>query len=284
MMELQNVSFGYRPGESTLKGVDLKIEIGSCLALIGANGSGKSTLLMLLNGLLRPTQGQIFWSGRPVDYHQKGLKELRKHVGFVFQNPDHQLVAPTVEQDLAFGPLNLGRSSKETRGQVERIAGEFGISHLLQQPVSRLSFGQKKLVSLAGVIVMEPDLLVLDEPTLGLDVDHQGRLEAFLKGFQTRGKTIVYSTHDWDFLAKTADQVGVLNHGSVVERGDPWRILSGDQRLIEVGLRPYPVGQVSQALGLKTLDQSVILKTLVRSIRESSKVFLRDLRHRSGRR
>ncbi len=272
-MELQKVSFGYRPGESTLREIQLEITCGSCLALIGANGSGKSTLLMLLNGLLRPTQGTLLYGGRPVDYRQRGLKELRQKVGFVFQNPDHQLVAPTVEQDLAFGPLNLGRTSQETRGQVAQIAEEFGISLLLQQPVSRLSFGQKKLVSLAGVMVMDPDFLVLDEPTLGLDVHHQSLLEGLLRGFQNRGKTIVYSTHDWDFLARTADQVAVLHRGSLVDLADPWRILSDDQRLVEVGLRPYPVGQVSQALGLKTLDQSIILKTLVRSIGESSKGF-----------
>jgi cobalt/nickel transport system ATP-binding protein len=203
-----------------LDGINLTIQKGVRLAIVGANGAGKTTLLLHLNGLLRPSDGEILLDGYKVGYSAKDLAEWRKRVGLVLQEPDDQLFASTVYEDVSFGPLNIGLSKDEAAQRVDQALAAMGIVQLAQRPPHLLSFGQKKRVAIAGAIAMQPQILVLDEPTAGLD--HRGSqslLEA-LEQLEALGTTLIFSTHDVDMAYGFAHQVAVFHAGKVLAQGD----------------------------------------------------------------
>lgn len=214
LFEIRHLSHRYSAGNPSLNGCSLRIEPGSRNALLGPNGSGKTTLLQLLNGLLRPSSGEIIFDGRTIDYSRRGLHTLRQRVGLVFQNPDQQLFSASVWEDVSFGPINLGLSPELTRLRVETALAAVGMADQADRPVHMLSFGQKKRVALAGVLAMEPEVLLLDEPMAGLDAEMHGGLLAILENLTRQGKTIVVSTHDVDFAYHWADQLHLLSAGN----------------------------------------------------------------------
>lgn len=210
IFRLEHVSVCYEPGEPVLKDLSFSIDEGESICVLGANGSGKSTLLRLLAGLLFPAQGSFRAFESPVgekDFDNTAFAcRYHRRVGFVFQNTDAQLFCSTVREELAFGPLQLGLAQNEAEKRVEETARLLGISHLLEKTPLRLSGGEKKKTAIAAVLTMNPDVLLLDEPTEGLDPRTNRWLMGFLRALSGAGKTIILATHDLAMARKTANR------------------------------------------------------------------------------
>jgi cobalt/nickel transport system ATP-binding protein len=240
IFELEDVSFEYEQIPA-LRGLSLAISEGESIALVGANGSGKSTLLRLLDGLCFPSNGTLSFGGQQVtpDLLQRDEFSLpfRRRVGLVFQNPDVQLFNPTVFDEVAFGPLQMQWSSEAVRARVEQTLSIMGIAHLRDRPPYRLSGGEKKRVALASVIVLEPEVLLLDEPTSTLDPRSQSQLIDLIQGWKSSAaKTLVTATHQLEILEDIADRVLVLEQGSLIAAGSPKEILSNHDLLLRANL------------------------------------------------
>lgn len=216
LIELHAVEHRYPDGSAGLDGCSLRIAPGSRNALLGANGSGKTTLLLHLNGLLQASAGRIDFAGQPLAAGRDGLNALRRRVGLVFQNPDRQLFSASVVEDVSFGPLNLGLDEATVRRRVGEALAAVGLADLADKPVHHLSFGQKKRVCIAGVLAMQPEVLLLDEPMAGLDAGMQNELLAVLDDLSARGIAILLSTHDVDFAYRWAEQIHLLAAGRCI--------------------------------------------------------------------
>ena len=234
IFELRDVSYSYA-AIPAVQGVSLTVESGQRVAVLGANGSGKSTLLKLLDGLYFPDAGQVRFDGNPLTEAALNsaafTHSFRRRVGLVFQNPDVQLFNPTVFDELAFGPLQLRLPPEEIRRRVAQTLEELELSHLASRPPHRLSGGEKKRVALASVLVMDPEVLLLDEPTAGLDPKSQSQIIDFIAGWQG-DKTVITSTHDLDIVADIADVCLVFQAGRLVTSGASASILN-DLPLLE---------------------------------------------------
>lgn len=239
LLELEAVSYRYPDGSLGLDACSLTIERGSRNALIGVNGSGKTTLFQHANGLFRPRSGIVRYAGEAVDYSRKGLRELRSRVGLVFQNPDRQLFSASVREDVSFGPMNLGLDESTVRARVVSALQAVGISKLADKPVHNLSFGQKKRACIAGVLAMEPELLVLDEPMAGLDHGMKNELLAVLDALSARGITLLLATHDIDFAYRFADRIHLMQAGRCAASLPTNNLVACGEALAEVGL-PLP--------------------------------------------
>lgn len=253
ILSLQNVSYRYPDGTHALNSCSLQISRGSRTAVLGANGAGKTTMFLHLNGLIRPTAGQLLRNGIPLDYSRKGMRELRSKVGLVFQNPDSQLFSATVQEDVSFGPMNLGLDKTAARKRVEDALLAVGLNELAEKPVHNLSYGQKKRVCIAGVLAMQPDILVLDEPMAGLDAAMQEDLTQLLNQLHTDGMTIIIATHDLDFAYGWADEVIVLDAGKLLAQGPPEEILLRDDIKRRLGAMPM-VAELTRQLSLIGID------------------------------
>jgi len=247
---LEAVSLTYRyPNSDTdaLSGCSLAVPAGQRVALLGANGSGKTTLLLLLNGSFRPAAGEVRLDGAPTSYDRAGLRRWRRAVGLVVQDPDDMLLAGTVRQELAFGVLNLGRSEDDARVDVDRILVALSLDHLRDRPTHLLSAGERHRVAIAAMAITEPAVLLLDEPTAGLDPAGVEEVLAVLDRLHAAGTTIVVSTHDVDLAHRWADVVAVMVAGSVAACGS--REVLHDQELIESArLRPPSAFTIWQSL------------------------------------
>ena len=213
LIELKDLSFKYPSGRSVLKGVDLALCRGDRIGLTGSNGSGKTTLLHLMVGLLRPDSGSVFALGVE-RREEKEFFEVRSHIGLVFQDPEDQLFCPTVAEDVAFGPFNLGWSRDEVQQAVAETLRQLGLAHLEQRLTHRLSFGEKRLVSLATVLAMRPVALLLDEPSASLDADVTERLIAVL---QTLDVALLVVSHDERFLDRVVTSRVSLCEGKLAK-------------------------------------------------------------------
>ncbi|WP_344609626.1 energy-coupling factor ABC transporter ATP-binding protein, partial [Streptomyces glaucus] len=236
LVALRGASFAYEDGPAVLSGLDFEIREGRALALLGRNGSGKTTLMRLLSGGLRPHTGELVVEGRPVAYDRKGLTRLRTTVQLVVQDPDDQLFAASVAQDVSFGPLNLGLPDAEVRARVDEALTALDIAALADRPTHLLSYGQRKRAAIAGAVAMRPRVLVLDEPTAGLDPDGQERLLATLGELRARGTTVVMATHDVDLALRWADDAALLTPGGV-RTGPAATTLARADLLRQAGLR-----------------------------------------------
>ncbi len=213
-LQFQEVSFSYPGGPEVLRHVSFSIQPGEKVALVGLNGSGKSTLLLHTNGLLIATSGTVSVNGKAID--RKTVDECRKSVGMVFQNADDQLFMPTVEADVAFGPRNMGLSEEEIKRRVEKALRQTGCMELKDRASFHLSGGQKKMVSIATVLSMEPNILVFDEPTSGLDFAAQAQ---FIGIVDRLPHTILMSTHDMDLARRLCTRAILMDHGSIAYDG-----------------------------------------------------------------
>ncbi|MEI6305592.1 MAG: ABC transporter ATP-binding protein [Deltaproteobacteria bacterium] len=221
------LSYSYPDGTRALGDVSFSIHHGEAVAVIGANGAGKSTLLLHLNGCLAPSEGTVRIGDYPVT--KATLPEIRRTVGMIFQNSDDQLFMPTVGEDVSFGPLNLGFPPDEVSQRVEVALAEVGALHLRDKPPHRLSAGEKRRVAIATVMAMTPDILVLDEPTTGLDPLSRRKLLGLLSGFS---HTRIIATHDLEFVLELCDRVIVLYEGTIAADGTTREIFS-DSALLE---------------------------------------------------
>lgn len=246
----RDVDYVYPGGVAALRGLNLEIQVGRKLAILGPNGSGKTTLLLLLNGTYQPTRGEIRLDGRPVGYGRRFLNGWRRRVGLVLQEPDDQLFAATVEQDVSFGPLNLGLSADEAARRVREALAALRIAQLADRPTHALSFGQKKRVAIAGVLAMRPELLVLDEPTAGLDPYGVTHLLGALQPLHAAGTTLVFSTHDVDLAYAWADEVALFHEGGVLRQGETTAILSDRDLLRQARLHPPLLLEIGELLAV----------------------------------
>ena len=219
MLRLENITFSYDKETEALKDITLNIEKGRKTLFLGENGSGKSTLFLIMNGLLKAQKGNIYFEEKKIEHKKKNLEELRKKVGIIFQDPEIQIFAPLVFQEVAYGPENLGYSEEKVEENVNRAMKEINIEDLKDRPCHHLSYGQKKRVSIAAITAMEPELLILDEPTAWLDSKNTKRVSEILDNFSEAGKTLVVSTHDTDFAYEFADYIYVLDKGKIVRQG-----------------------------------------------------------------
>lgn len=243
-IQLQEVEYRYAAGTPferlALKDVSFTIPEGRFVAIIGHTGSGKSTIIQHLNALLRPTKGKVVIGGRVVsaDKKEKNLKEIRKKVGIVFQFPEHQLFEETVEKDIMYGPMNFGVSEEEARDRARGLIEKVGLpDSVLEKSPFDLSGGQMRRVAIAGVLAMEPDVLVLDEPTAGLDP--RGRkeiMDMFYALHKEKGLSTVLVTHSMEDAAFCADDMVVMHKGSVCMQGTPRELFSRPEELASYGL------------------------------------------------
>ncbi len=189
--------------------------------MVGANGAGKSTLLLMFNGMLRPESGEIRYHGRPLSYTRSSLREVRRRVGFVFQDPDRQIIAPTVWQDVAFGPVNLGLPEKQIQDAVSTALHQVGLEGFERRPPHLLSGGEKKRVAIAGILAMDPDVLILDEPTSTLDPAGSEDIMDLLEELHHQGRTIIISTHDVELAYSWAETIILMEKGEIIAFGTP---------------------------------------------------------------
>jgi cobalt/nickel transport system ATP-binding protein len=223
-----------------LDALSLAVPSGKRLALLGANGSGKSTLLRILDGLAFPQGGEVFFCGEPLTEERLQDAEFaysfRRRVGLVFQNPDIQLFSPTVFDEVAFGPLQLGWPKEKVRAKVEEMLAVMKITHLRDRSPHHLSTGEKKHVTLASVLVLDPEVLLLDEPTAALDPKSSSQMIDFLFGLQGGAKTVVTTTHDLDIVEDIADECFIFQAGRLIASGNPAEILSQTPLLEQTNL------------------------------------------------
>jgi cobalt/nickel transport system ATP-binding protein len=241
VLAFEQVGFCY-PGyaQPALRGASLRLEAGQKVALLGRNGAGKTTLLLHGNGLLRPENGVVWLAGAPLSYDRRGLLAAREQVGLVFQNPDDQLFSASVAQDISFGPLNLGLAAPEVRRRVAAAAELCDVSDLLERPTHALSGGQKSRVALAGVLAMEPRVLLADEVTAGLDPWMREQALAIFDQLASRGTAVLFSTHDLEAARRWADLVAVMDRGMVLAVAPP------EQAFADRELRAYMMPEVGE--------------------------------------
>lgn len=236
-LSTENLSFTYPDGTQALKNINIEIEKGEKVAIIGHNGAGKSTLFSHFNGLTEPTSGCVKIEGKPISFEKDELLKVRQKVGIVFQDPNDQLFAPTVKEDIAFGPMNLGLSYDEVEKRVEDALKMVGMENYEDKTPHHLSGGQQKRIAIAGIIAMKPELMILDEPTAGLDPDGVEKVLNIMNQLNEEGMTLIISSHDIDMISKYADKIFVLYNGEIIESGNKNKIFSDMELLKKAHLR-----------------------------------------------
>lgn len=272
ILELKNLGFTYGKGtpfeKRAVNNINLKINKGEFIGIIGHTGSGKSTLVQMLNGLIRPTDGQVFLDGKDIWEEPKQIRNVRFRVGMVFQYPEYQLFEETVYKDIAFGAINKGLTGDELDRAVRSAAKFAGVkeNHLEKSPFD-LSGGEKRRAAIAGVIAMEPDVLVLDEPTAGLDP--MGRdilLSQIVNYHKTRGNTVILVSHTMEDIARVADRIIVMNKSELVTFDDTKKVFAKGDMLSKIGLQVPQITNIMQDLkqrgfdvpdGVLTVDEAV---------------------------
>lgn len=253
IIETKDLWYRYPDGTDALKGISLQIEKGKKIAIIGVNGSGKSTLFLNLNGVLKATSGSIQYAGKELKYDKKSLTEIRKNIGIVFQNPETMLFSSNVFQEVSFGPMNLGLPVEEVEKRVVTSLKEVNMLEFQEKSVHFLSYGQKKRVSIADILAMESQVLILDEPTSSLDPKHTKQMKGLFEKLHQRGITVIISTHDVNLAYEWAEQVFVMKAGNVVASGKSEEIFTNKKLLHDCYLeQPYLI-RIYEALQEKAI-------------------------------
>ena len=243
---VETLVYRYDPTIPALNGVDLELPPGAFCALIGQNGSGKTTLAKHLNGLLRPNSGRVLLDGQ--DCAQRSIGELARSVGYVFQNPDHQIFAATVREELAFGPRNLGCEPDEIAERGEDALGRFDLMALADAPPAVLGYGQRRLVTIAAVVAMRTPLLILDEPTTGLDWRSASQLMALLAELNGAGHTILLITHDMRLVCDWTPRTLLMHEGRLLADGPTAEVMARSEALARAQVAPPQVVRLGQSL------------------------------------
>ncbi|MCL2863128.1 MAG: ATP-binding cassette domain-containing protein [Methanimicrococcus sp.] len=271
ILETRNLEFSYPDGTKAIDDISITIPEGKKISFVGKNGSGKSTLFLLLNGTLKPKKGKVIYGGKDVDYSSSGLRDLRKKVGIVFQNSDDQLFAPTVYQDIAFGPMNLGYPKEEVERIVNLMMDQFGLRHLKDKPPHHLSGGQKKRTAIAGVLAMDPDVIILDEPLSNLDPVGADEILDILNELNHMGKTIIISTHDVDLAYAWSEYVYLLSNSRLMDEGVPGDVFSKEKQVRDSSLKNPLILDIYRELEKRWLatghEQPKDLPELARTLR-----------------
>lgn len=281
LIEINNLSHVYSPGlpfeKKAVDDISLKIEENEFIGLIGHTGSGKSTFIQHLNGLLKPSSGEIIIDGTRVDKSGSNLTDLRKKVGLVFQYPEYQLFEETIERDIAFGPRNLDISEEEVHERVKASMESVGLDYETYKDKSpfELSGGLKRRVAIAGVLAMEPKVLILDEPTAGLDPRGRDEILSEIKNIHENRKiTVILVSHSMEDVAKIAERIIVFDKGKVFLDGEPREIFRNEDKLLGVGLGIPQITSLMRTLKKRGLDINEDAIT-VEEAKESLKKYLR---------
>ncbi|MDI6867201.1 ATP-binding cassette domain-containing protein [Methanoculleus sp.] len=268
LIETRELTHVYRGNVRALEGVNFVAERKARIAVIGPNGAGKSTLFKHFNGILKPTSGEVLVRGEPIT--KENLREVRKFVGIVFQNPDDQIISPTVEQDIAFGPINLGLDDETVAHRVEEALRLLGIEDLRERAPHHLSGGEKKRVAIAGILAMEPQVLVLDEPTAGLDPQGVADLVTFINRLpEDYGMTVIFSTHHLDLVAEMADFIYVMDGGKIMGSGTVEEVFAQPELLTRAKLDVPPIPRL-----IRSLQENGVEIEMAYTYRGAEKVFL----------
>lgn len=247
ILQIRNIQYRYHDGTYALRGVSLDIKRGEFLAILGPNGSGKTTLLKHLNGLLKPADGEITLDQKPFAHYPP--KAIFQKVGFVFQDPNDQLFAPTVWEDVAFGPMNLGLLRNEIASRVDEALSLVDMRLYANKTIDALSFGQKKRVCIAGVLAMKPEILVLDEPTCGLDPSGVTAIMNLLKELNGRHSiTVIMATNTVDLVPVYMDRLAIMYHGNILKTGRPEDVFSNIEEIRHACLELPQIAQLMQVL------------------------------------
>ena len=248
-IEARELYYTYEDGTVALDRVSLRAEAGKITGVLGPNGAGKSTLFLNLNGVLTPAGGEVLLNGSPVRYDRRGVLALRRQVGIVFQDPDDQLFSADVYREVSFGAVNLGLPEAEVRNRVEEAMVRTGVWELRDKPTHALSYGQKKRVAIAGILVMEPEVMILDEPTAGLDPQGVSDIMHLLLDLRdSLGMTIMIATHDMDMVPLFCDYAYLLSCGRVMAGGRPEELFARPELLREHHLRLPRIAHLMEIL------------------------------------
>ena len=281
MIKLEDVNYVYMPGgpfeKTALKNISLEIKQGEFIGLIGHTGSGKSTLIQLLNGLIKPTSGKVIVNNKVLGEKDVDMRQLRFEVGLVMQYPEYQLFEETVAKDIAFGPANMGLDEEEIEKRVQFAADMVGLSpQLLEKSPFDLSGGQKRRAAIAGVLAMEPKILILDEPTAGLDPAGRDEILHKIKDMHERlGMTVILVSHSMEDIARLADRILVMNHGAVEMFGKAEEVFCQGERLSKIGLDVPQITQIADGLrnkGFSIGDGIYTVEDAVRKLAELMKL------------
>ena len=259
ILKADELRFSYDDDNThSLNGLSLEIKKGQKVAVMGANGSGKSTFFLCCTGILKPQSGKLFFHGKELTYGKKDLLDLRSKVGIVFQDPDNQLFCASVYQEISFGPLNLGISEDKVRKEVEDMIERLEITPFRHKPTHALSGGQKKQVSIADILVMHPEIIILDEPAAALDPRHTVMVNHIVNQMTKDGITVLMATHDVNYAYEWADEVILFESGKVMMQGSPRQVFSDKEILKKTNLEPPMVLEFFESLCRKgILDDSL---------------------------
>lgn len=268
LLEVKNICFSYGEKE-TLKEISMSVKRGEKIAVMGSNGAGKSTFFLNLNGVLKPDKGELILEGRTIS--GKELSELRKKVGFVFQDADSQIIASNVRAEISFGPMNMGLSREEVVKRVEHAITYLSLQELQERAPHYLSGGEKKRVSIADILAMAPEIFIFDEPMAALDPVNAERVEEILERLHEEGKTLLIATHDVDFAYRFADRILLFSEGRLIGDGKPAEIFGNTELMKRAHIKKPAVMQIWEALlekGLVTEERTepLTVKEVVKEI------------------
>ncbi|MGQ9565226.1 MAG: energy-coupling factor ABC transporter ATP-binding protein [Candidatus Bathyarchaeales archaeon] len=256
MIEVKNVYFTYPSGVEALKGVSMLIRDGEFVAIMGQNGAGKTTLVKHFNGLLKPTEGEVLVDS--INTKETSVAKLARNVGFVFQNPDHQLFCESVEEEIAFGLRNFGFEESLIKKRVDWALNLLDLMEYRQTSPFLLSGGERKRVALASVLAWDPKTVVLDEPTIGQDHRQKEKLRQFIVQLNTQGKTVVVVTHDVEFVAESNPRVVLMSEGKIVADGLAEKILTDETLLTKASIVPPQISQIFLQLSDLSFPTNII--------------------------
>lgn len=251
LLQVKDLSFAYEK-KQVLRNISISISRGEKIAIMGSNGAGKSTFFLNLNGVLWPDGGEVILDGKRID--RKNIQELRRKVGFVFQDADSQIIASTVKTEISFGPMNLRLDREEVRKRVEAAISYLSLEELQDRPPHYLSGGEKKRVSIADILAMEPEILIFDEPMAALDPVNAQNVETILQNLHKDGKTLLVATHDVDFAYRFADRILVFAEGRLIADGTPLEIFRKQEVMEQAHLRKPSMLTIWEAL----LDAQIV--------------------------
>jgi len=256
MIEFKNVEFSYEKGSPILKDINLKLGDTSeeVIGILGPNGAGKSTMFLNLVGMLKPTKGEILVDGQPIKYSKKGLNDLRKKIGIVFQNSDQQIFYSIVQDDITFALHNLGVEESIIQERLQQVLIDLDIVKLKDRPVQYLSGGQKKRVAIAGILILNSEWILLDEPTAGLDPDGKQRMIKLIALLKAKGQKIIVSSHDMDFMYEVCDHFHILQDGQVVKSGTKDSVFKDEDFLKSCKLEQPWLVRIHEKLGMPLFD------------------------------
>ena len=255
-IKVTNLQHTYPNGVVAVENVDVEIKQGEQISVVGQNGSGKTTLVKHWNGLLKPTQGSVHIGD--LDTSEHSVNVLARKVGYVFQNPNHQIFAASVQDELEFGLRNIGNSEEEIKEKVIAISEEFGLTEFLETNPYRLGFSLRKTVGMASIIAMEPDVIVLDEPTTGQDYLGIKAIRSSIKKLKDQGKTVIVVSHDMPLVAEDTDRVLVMCDTNLIFDGTPSKLFSDETILSQTNLLPPQITSFMQKVNIGIEGESIL--------------------------